>query len=315
MIQSLIDAAENRRLSDRVVRLGIDSLLQVRRLSGQRSKQPLGDFVSELKASPIALETKKANSQHYEVPASFFELMLGPRLKYSCCNFSNEKDSLEDAEIASLSMVAERAGIKDGMRVLDLGCGWGSLSLFLLEKFPKLQVVAVSNSKAQAKLIRARALEAGVNYRLEVITSDINDFQPKGEFDRVCSIEAFEHMRNYHELLRNISSWLKADGKLFVHIFCHKNRPYLFSDKGAANWMGRHFFSGGMMPSQDLLREFDDHLRVEEFLKVSGLDYSKTLEEWLLNRWRMFLMACSELFNFKNGEEWFVGHYLLSPNA
>lgn len=334
MIQALINAAENRRLPDTMVRLGIDSLLQIRRLKGRYGSDSLEDFIRDLKASPIALETKKANHQHYEVPAEFFQLMLGPRLKYSCCNFDSSKTNLEEAEIRSLELVVERSGLVDGMKMLDVGCGWGSLSLYALEKLPNLEVVSVSNSSSQKEFILNRAREIGVEKRLRVETADINNFEPGESFDRVCSIEAFEHMRNYQELLKRISSWLNPEGALFVHIFCHKDKPYLFSEEGAANWMGKHFFSGGMMPSKDLLYSFDEDLQVQRFWKVSGMDYSKTLEAWLerldslesealealsgseepkiaLARWRMFLMACSELFNFKGGDEWFVGHYLL----
>jgi cyclopropane-fatty-acyl-phospholipid synthase len=289
--------------------------------------------------SPLALNTEDANAQHYEVPAEFYSLCLGPRKKYSSCFYNTGHESLAQAEDAMLTITCERAQLKDGQKVLELGCGWGSLSLWMAERYPQSKITAVSNSHSQRAFIEG---VAGVRKlkNLTVITCDMNQFSSTETFDRVVSVEMFEHMRNWRELFYRVSTWLKSDGKLFFHIFVHKNYTYPFETSGKDDWMGRHFFSGGIMPAFDLPVRFQDHLRVEEQWLVDGRHYGKTAEHWLqnldtnrdhalkifaknshpngdspsvlVNRWRIFFMACAELWNFNQGREWFVGHYISS---
>lgn len=297
------------------------------------------EFSQSLSAGPIALTPEKANEQHYELPAEFFGLMLGPRRKYSCCYFSEDLSTLAEAETAALSITCERAEIQDGQVILELGCGWGSLSLWLAERFPHSRITAVSNSASQRRYIEAVAKSKMIE-NLQVITADMNNFQAASEtFDRVVSIEMFEHMRNYRELLDRIGRWMKQDGKLFVHVFCHRELIYPFETQGSANWMGRHFFTGGIMPKADLFESFNESLHVVRRWNWEGTHYQRTAEEWLKNldsrkseaieilqstygrtqgrrwfhRWRLFLLAVSELFGYSNGSEWFVTHNLLEP--
>lgn len=340
-----IDLCEHGHLPDFLVRPAM------RRLMAQRLKDEGNDdgelrsrrfnkFLAELKASPIAIETQAANSQHYEVPAEFFHLHLGPRLKYSCALYPTGNETLAQAEEHMFKLYAERAGLQDGMRILDLGCGWGSLSLWLAEHYPNSQITGLSNSNGQRQFIEARAQAKGFG-NLTIHTGNIVDFQfPKEAtgFDRVMSIEMFEHMKNYGLLLEKISGWLKPQGKLFVHIFVHRTLAYHFQDESQDDWMSRYFFTGGTMPSENLLLNFQDHLRIEAQWWVDGRHYEKTSNHWLagmdakrseimkifeegygpaqaviwFNRWRMFYMAVAEFFGYANGNEWGVGHYLFS---
>jgi cyclopropane-fatty-acyl-phospholipid synthase len=335
----LIDLAEKGRVPDRLIRLGIRRLLSARLrkedqgdVEQQRASQER--FINELRNSPIAIETDEANRQHYEVPTAFFQDVLGPRLKYSCCYFPRPNSTLEEAEEAMLRLFCERAEIEDGMEVLELGCGWGSLCLWIAENFPNCKVTAVSNSATQREFIQKTAEERSLR-NLEVITANVADFSTERRFHRVVSVEMFEHVRNYRQLMRNIAGWLEDDGKLLVHIFCHRQFAYPFEVEGATNWMGRHFFTGGIMPSDDLLLQFQEDMVLEQRWSVSGTHYARTLEAWLRNcdkhrsklkslfesdlgaadgtrqlqRWRMFFMACAELFSCRRGSEWFVSHY------
>ncbi len=335
---NLIHLAERGLIPDQLIRVGIRRLLARRlRDSGATS---LAEFADLLRQSPLAVETAAANQQHYEVPAEFFEFVLGPRLKYSCCLFEDECTTLDAAEEAMLRRTAARAEIADGMRVLDLGCGWGSLALWLAESYPGCEITAVSNSAGQRRFIEQRASARNLR-NVRVITADIRDFQMNQEFDRVISVEMFEHMRNYELLFERVSNWLTPAGKAFVHVFCHRATPYLFETDGAGNWMGRHFFTGGMMPSEELFSHFDEHLQIERQWRVSGSHYWRTCQEWLdnvdrhrhallalfqrdltareakvrLQRWRMFFLACAELFRYQGGNEWFVAHYLFRNAA
>jgi cyclopropane-fatty-acyl-phospholipid synthase len=290
-------------------------------------------FAALLAASPIALHTDAANAQHYEVPAAFFALLLGPRRKYSSAWFADGA-SLAQAEERMLALTCARAELRDGMRVLDLGCGWGALTLFVAEHFPNARVLAVSNSKSQREHVLAECARRGFEARVEVRTADVATFAPAGRFDRVLSIEMFEHVRNWPALFARIAGWLEPHGKLFLHVFCHRAFAYPFEDRGAGDWMAREFFTGGNMPSAGLVRSFADALAVEAEWRISGLHYARTAEAWLANlqrerdaarrllgdaravaRWRLFLLAVAELFAFAGGEEWGVAHYRLAPTG
>ena len=333
-----ITTAERGWIPDFLVRVGIRALLR-NRLAAERAKCQ-GDIVTAverhlatMQASPIAVSTLSANTQHYEVPTDFFKLVLGPHLKYSCSFWFDEKKSLAQAETETLEVTASRADIHAGMRVLELGCGWGSLSLWIAERYPTVKITAVSNSEEQRRHIETqRNLRNLVN--LEVSTADMNHFSPDGTFDRIVSIEMFEHMRNYEHLISRITSWLRPNGALFVHLFCHHQLCYFFQVEDKTDWMAHHFFTGGMMPSEDLLPRCRGTLTLEHQWRVSGREYQRTAQAWLANldehrreveqvlaaagsqnvridveRWRLFFLACAELFGYAAGNEWFVAHY------
>lgn len=289
--------------------------------------------VEMLRASPLAVRTEAANMQHYEVPADFFRLVLGPHLKYSCAFWPAGVATLAAAEEAMLRLTCERAGLADGQTILELGCGWGSLSLWMAQRYPRSRIVAVSNSASQKATIDAEAVRRGFT-NLEVRTCDMRDFDAGATFDRVVSVEMFEHMRNYAELLGRISAWLVPGGSLFVHLFAHAHVPYLFEDNGPSDWMARHFFTGGQMPSDDLLPRFRDHLTLDGHWTLDGTHYQKTAEAWLANMdaradqvralfasvygaearrffayWRLFFIACAETWGYRAGNEWLVSHY------
>ncbi|MGD8288468.1 MAG: cyclopropane-fatty-acyl-phospholipid synthase family protein [Gemmatimonadota bacterium] len=312
--------------------------LGVRRLVKQRLREAAASsdtdaFVRELERSPVALSTDKANEQHYEVPPELFQIMLGPRLKYSGAYWPDGVDALGEAERAMLDLTCERARLEDGQDVLELGCGWGSLTLHMAEAYPNSRITAVSNSAPQRRFIEARAPG-----NVRVVTADMNDLDLSERFDRVVSVEMFEHMRNYRELLRRIRGWTRPDGRLFVHVFCHRVHAYPYETEGADNWMGRYFFTGGIMPSLDLLPRFDDDFRLEERWEIDGTHYGRTARAWRENlearrdeamsvleetygedadrwyqRWRLFFLGCEELFDFQRGSEWLVAHYRFAP--
>jgi cyclopropane-fatty-acyl-phospholipid synthase len=327
---------------DALIRAGIRLLNRKRLINcyghdADQANNGLNQFVQRMNISPIALVPELANEQHYEVPAEFFSLCLGPQSKYSCCYWGKGAKDLAQAETDALAITVERAGIVDGMDVLDLGCGWGSLSLWIARHFPSSRVTAVSNSSPQRSWIQLQAERQGLA-NLRVVTCDMNDFIIDQQFDRIVSVEMFEHMRNYAELFGRVSSWLKEDGRFFMHIFCHRLAAYEFEDRGPSDWMGRHFFSGGMMPSADLPLRFQQHLSIERRWAWNGNHYEKTANAWLekldanrdaikpifektygadsanqwIQRWRIFFMACAELFGTNDGQEWFVSHYLFS---
>ncbi len=332
-------------IPDAVARAGMRRLMRDRLAAGraggpEATRARLSALIEDLRARPIAIETDAANSQHYEVPAAFFHAHLGPRLKYSCCLYASGQETLAQAEEAMLALYAERAGLADGQRILDLGCGWGSLSLWLAARLPGAEIVGLSNSRSQRAFIEGRAAERGLR-NLRIVTGNVAEFefggdQPHADFDRVVSIEMFEHMKNHAALMHRIAGWLKPQGRLFVHIFAHPTLGYHFEDQGDDDWMTRYFFSGGIMPSQDLLLNFQDDLRLREQWWVDGRHYQRTANDWLagldgarteclailgeaygaaaapvwLQRWRMFYMAVAELFGYRQGSEWGVAHYL-----
>ena len=339
-----IQLAEQSLVPDFLIRFGI------RRLSKKRLQEisashcencaeNFSAFVSEMNTSPIALMPELVNTQHYELPTEFFLKCLGENRKYSSCFWLPETKTLSEAESTALRLSCEHADLKNGQSVLELGCGWGSLTLWMAKHYPKSNITAVSNSNSQREFILAEARSLGLN-NVSVITCDMNKFELLDhglmhKFDRVVSIEMFEHMRNHQLLYKKIYSWLVPGGKFFMHIFVHRSTPYLFEVQGDDDWMSRYFFSGGMMPSDDLPLNFQEHLKIVRRWRWDGSHYEKTANAWLenmdknrdvidailkdtygsenaekwRNRWRIFYMACAELFGYKNGQEWWVTHY------
>ncbi len=336
-----IYTAERGLVPDVFIRWGIRNLCRQRLKaidysSAEELKTAKAGFIEEMHISEVAPVPEAANEQHYELPPEFFDIVLGKYRKYSCCYWPEGTQTLSDAEFLALETTCNRAELADGQDILELGCGWGSLTLFMAETYPSARIVAVSNSNPQREFIEKEARNRRLD-NIKVITADMNSFDTEERFDRVVSIEMFEHMRNYRELLQRVSSWLHPSGKMFVHVFCHKNSPYRFEANGAANWMARYFFTGGIMPSDDLFTHFQDSLHVRDKWCWDGIHYQKTAEAWLenldrekdrimpilvetyggqiasqwFNRWRMFFLACAETFGFNKGQEWWVVHYLM----
>ena len=332
---------ETGRVPDFLIRRGIRRLIRQRLVeedkgSPEAQQRHLMAFVAQLRQSPIAINTADANEQHYEVPTEFYLKVLGRHRKYSCCYYPTGRESLDEAEAVMLALTCERARLADGDRILELGCGWGSLTLWMAEHYPRSRITAVSNSRTQKEYIDAQARERGLT-NLEIVTCDVNRLElPAGEFDRVVSVEMFEHMRNYETLLARIAGWMKPRATLFVHIFTHRDFAYPFEVRDASDWMARYFFTGGIMPSDDLLLYFQRDVRLVEHWQVDGRHYQQTAEHWLQNMdanaaalkpvlaqaygaaqltrwwvyWRVFFMSCAELWGHAGGREWIVSHYL-----
>jgi len=335
---------EKNLLPDFITRAGGRELLRKKLLeeskggpeAAERRKRDLVEF---LKKSPIAVAVNEANEQHYEVPTEFFKFVLGKHMKYSSGLWNEGVLDIDKSELDMLTLTVERAELKNGHKILELGCGWGSLTLFMAEKFPESRITAVSNSRTQKQYIENEARLRGFK-NLEVITADMRDFETSDRFDRVVSVEMFEHMRNYEKLFEKIARFMTPEAKLFSHIFSHKKYAYLYDEKDEFDWIAKYFFTGGTMPSHDLFSFFSKDLIIEKDWKVSGLHYQKTSEAWLkrmdANRakiwpifigtygadecmkwwayWRTFFIACSELFGYSKGEEWGVSHYLFKKS-
>ncbi len=338
---STIALAERGLLPEALERWGIRRLLRERLLrvgaaSGKDRATAMRAWAGEMRKAPIALVPQTANEQHYEVPPEFFEAVLGPHRKYSSCYFTSGVVDLGDAERRMLELTCARAQIRNGQRILELGCGWGSLSLWMARKFPESRITAVSNSTPQREFIEKLAREEGLG-NLEVLTRDMNEFEATGPFDRIVSVEMFEHMRNWEELFRRLDPCLAPAGRVFIHVFSHRVHCYPFEDAGREDWLARHFFTGGMMPSHDLLQWLELPFEIEKSWPMNGSHYARTADAWLGNlesrreevmpilastygidqasrwfhRWRLFFLSCSELFSYQNGDQWQVSHFLL----
>lgn len=331
-----VELAENGYLPEWLMRLGMRRLLKKRlekESAGGEERQK--EILRKLLEAPVAVNTKEANEQHYALPPEFMETALGNQLKYSSGYWPENVHSLDDAEFAALELVAERAQLGGNISILELGCGWGSFSLWAAERYPESTIISVSNSTLQREYIEKKAAKLGLK-NLKVITADINTFSIEETFDRIVTIEMLEHVRNHAHVFKQIASWLKPSGRLFVHVFSHRQYTYPFEVDGDNDWMARYFFTGGIMPSHDLFRNYDQYLEIEQDWQLSGIHYQKTLDAWLhkmesneskvlkifketygadhakiwFHRWRMFFMACSELFGYSKGTEWGVSHYV-----
>jgi cyclopropane-fatty-acyl-phospholipid synthase len=333
-ISTIIDTAERVPLPDVIVRAAVYRLCSrtaLRLASG--SKEHDATFAREMAQRAIAEHADAANTQHYEVPAAFFAQVLGPNRKYSSCFYRTDASTLQEAEEEALRQTVEHADLADGQSILELGCGWGSMSLFMARQFPHSQIVAVSNSGSQRDHIEREAAERGLT-NLRVVTADMNEFDPGASFDRIVSVEMFEHMMNWRQLLTRLRSWLRPDGRFLMHIFTHRAGTYLFDRTDREDWIAQHFFTGGVMPSHHLIRQYDDLFEIEKEWRWSGVHYQRTALDWLSNfdghaeaieaalrpvygndthlwmrRWRWFFLATAGMFGYAGGDEWGISHY------
>jgi cyclopropane-fatty-acyl-phospholipid synthase len=344
--QSLaINWVEHGLVPDAMVRAGIRRLLKARLLeissSNAEAAADISDaFADLLHSAPVAMVPSKANDQHYEIPAAFFEHVLGKHRKYSACYWGPGVETLDAAESAALALTCNRAGIAAGQEILELGCGWGSLTLWIAQQYPTSRVTAVSNSRSQRAYIEAQAAARNIT-NVRVMTCDMNEFDTSARFDRIVSVEMFEHLRNWPQMFRRVRGWLNENGRFFLHVFVHRLTPYAFVERDTDDWMSRHFFSGGMMPSDDLALRLQDDLRITRIWRWAGTHYERTANAWLANmdanrdsilpvlaqtyghqrtalwwaRWRVFFMSCAELFGYERGQQWWVSHYLFEPRA
>lgn len=340
--QRAINWVEQGYIPDSIIRKGIQRLLKTRlkdiaAADGETSNQVKTQFIKTMSQAPIALSPDKANEQHYEVPAEFYERVLGKHNKYSCCYWDENTTNLDQAEQKALQLSGQHAQLENGQSILELGCGWGSLTLWMANQYPDSQITAVSNSHSQKKHIEQLAAIQGIN-NISVITCDMNEFETTAKFDRVVSIEMFEHMRNWSLLFNKVADWLNDNGKFFMHVFSHHSTPYLFEVNDSSDWMSEYFFTGGLMPCDDLALHFQNDLSINNSWAWNGDHYAKTANAWLQNmdqhkqqlmplisktygadqtqiwwmRWRIFFMACTELFAYEQGQQWHVMHYLFN---
>lgn len=336
IFENVIAASERLPLPDFATRSGIHFLVdRTRRQLARQEGNATELFARDMTNFPIALATKEANEQHYEIPSRFFELVLGRRRKYSCGYYENEDSTLDEAEEAALELTSRNADISDGQDILELGCGWGSLTLWIAEMYPAANITAVSNSRTQRDFITSQAALRGFD-NVNVITADMNNFIADQRYDRIVSIEMFEHIANWRRLIANVTQWLKPDGRFFMHVFSHKDAPYRFDQTDKTDWIAQHFFTGGIMPSHKLIHQFSDLATVEQEWRWSGDHYRRTARDWLKNfdqnggeidqiltsvygqeaslwkrRWRLFLLATMGLFGHDHGREWGISHYRL----
>jgi cyclopropane-fatty-acyl-phospholipid synthase len=337
-VQTMTGLGESLPLPDVVTRAAINLLVgRTRRQLSHATDDADCRFARDMAPYPVAVNTAEANAQHYEIPADFFALVLGPQRKYSCCLYDDGIETLAAAEERSLRVSAEHAALADGQRILELGCGWGSLSLWMARNYPAARITSVSNSNSQRAYITAQAKAYGLS-NLDVVTADMNDFRPAGRYDRVVSVEMFEHMANWQPLLRRMRDCLEADGRMFMHVFANRHASYRFEVDDKEDWIAQHYFTGGIMPSCNLIRQFPDCFSVDAEWWWNGRHYQRTAQDWLANfdrnseavfdilkrvygrdarlwqrRWRLFFLATSGLFGHANGEEWGVSHYRLKP--
>ncbi|MCG2668786.1 SAM-dependent methyltransferase [Bradyrhizobium sp. GCM10023182] len=334
VMSTIIGTAERVPLPDLVVRAAIQRLCSrtATRLAADAAADDAA-FAGKMMLRPIAEHADAANTQHYEVPQGFFAQVLGPNRKYSSCFYKTDATTLQEAEEEALRQTVEHAGLADGQTILELGCGWGALSLWIARQFPHATVTAVSNSQSQRAYIEGIAQSRGL-LNLRVVTSDMNVFAPEGQFDRIVSVEMFEHMMNWRKLMTRVRSWLAPDGRFFMHIFTHRAGSYVFDRANREDWIAQHFFTGGVMPSHQLVRQYADIFQVEKEWRWSGTHYQRTAMDWLANfdahrdaieaalrnvygdethlwmrRWRWFFLATAGLFGYADGTEWGVSHY------
>ena len=331
MSRLLLLLAESGFIPDALIKISA-RYISTRRLYEGNTHDNKKTIISELSKGVVAEKTHDANEQHYEVPAEFFNQVLGANLKYSC-SFFNDVNSLDEAEESMLELYIQRADIKNGHEVLDLGCGWGSFSLYVAEKYPNTNITSVSNSNDQITYIKNEAHKRGLS-NIKAFRMDVNKLDLNKQFDRIVSIEMFEHLRNYKLILNSLNNALKLDGRLFIHIFCNKKLTYFYEMKNNLDWMTKYFFQGGIMPSKDIFEYFEDDLEIINQWDINGNHYSKTCRAWLsnhyknkkkildifqkhydnpkiwFNRWRIFFLSCEAFFALNNGEEYFVSHYL-----
>ena len=337
MAAAIFRALQDAPAPDPIVRTVIAGMVAGARRRLDDDPQAALAFAREMAERPIAEHADAANAQHYELPPEFFELCLGPRLKYSCCLYPTGEETLAQAEIAALTETCDHAGLADGQSILELGCGWGSLSLWMAERYPNARITAVSNANGQRRFIEARAQALGLT-NLTVLTCDMNNFAIDRRFDRIVSVEMFEHMANWRALLGRARAWLAPEGRMFIHVFSHRTTPYRFEVSDRADFIAQHFFTGGVMPSHDLIRQYGDLFEVEQDWRWIGTHYQKTALHWLANmdahaeriarimqtaygddarlwtrRWRRFYLATAGLFGDSDGREWGVSHYCLRP--
>jgi cyclopropane-fatty-acyl-phospholipid synthase len=338
IVQTMIEVGENVPWPDTLTRAAINWLVgRTRRTLSGSSTDADHRFARDMAPYPIAVNVEEANAQHYEIPAGLFELVLGPQRKYSCCLYNAGTDTLAAAEERALDVSAEHAALADGQRILELGCGWGSLSLWMARQYPSARITSVSNSHSQRAFIAATARTQGLS-NLDVVTADMNDLTPAGRFDRVVSVEMFEHMANWRPLLQRMRDCLEPDGRMFMHVFTNTHASYRFAADDKNDWIAQHYFTGGIMPSHDLIRFFPDCFTVDAEWRWNGRHYQRTAQDWLRNfdrnadaifeilkgvygrdarlwqrRWRLFFLATAGLFGHAGGEEWGVSHYRLTP--